>query len=81
MQPALIVGKEHEAFIFLDGWTASTLVSCSVYYFFSCSFFSNFMLFFFLSFIHQFQTQNGNRSAQAEHTVLITENGVDVLTR
>ncbi|KAL5527906.1 hypothetical protein ACEPAG_6707 [Sanghuangporus baumii] len=49
IEPALIVGPDPRAWIFPDGWTASTM--------------------------------NGSRSAQAEHTVLITETGVDVLTR
>ncbi|KAH8118848.1 methionyl aminopeptidase [Phellopilus nigrolimitatus] len=49
IEPALIIGRDHKAWIFPDGWTASTTDGC--------------------------------RSAQAEHTVLITDTGVDVLTR
>ncbi|KAI5121187.1 hypothetical protein M0805_005988 [Coniferiporia weirii] len=49
IEPALIIGRDPRAWIFPDGWTASTMDGC--------------------------------RSAQAEHMVLVTEAGVDVITR
>ncbi|EJD01707.1 methionyl aminopeptidase [Fomitiporia mediterranea MF3/22] len=49
IEPILIIGSDPRAWVFPDGWTASTM--------------------------------KGSRSTQAEHTVLITETGVDVLTR
>ncbi|KLO14520.1 methionyl aminopeptidase [Schizopora paradoxa] len=49
IEPCLVQGSDPRAWIFPDGWTASTT--------------------------------NGARSAQAEHTILITEDGVEVLTQ
>ncbi|TDL30047.1 methionyl aminopeptidase [Rickenella mellea] len=49
IEPCLVQGSNPRAWLFPDGWTAST--------------------------------ENGARSAQAEHMVLITESGVDVLTQ
>lgn len=49
IEPAIIQGTDPSAWIFPDGWTAST--------------------------------ENCARSAQAEHMILITENGAEVLTQ
>ena len=66
-QPALIQGRDPKGWIFPDGWTASTEVC------------RHSILTFQLA--HVVSRQNCARSAQAEHTVLITNESVDVLTR
>lgn len=64
-KPCIIEGKDPSGWIFPDGWTASTEVSSHM--------------------MHPTTSvdllQNCARSAQAEHMVLITETGCDVLTR
>lgn len=66
-QPSLVQGSNPSVWIFPDGWTASTEVRLIFY---KPKHFLNGCL-----------EQNCARSAQAEHMILITETGVDVLTQ
>ena len=63
-QPIVIEGLDPTDWTFPDGWAASTEVC------FTFSFRQP----------HLTLTQNCSRGAQAEHMVLITEDGYDVLT-
>ena len=67
IEPALVLGSDSRGDTWDDGWTMSTLVSGPG------------------KIVKQGQqrltSQSGARSAQFEHQVLITEDGVEVLTR
>ncbi|PPQ78873.1 hypothetical protein CVT26_011836 [Gymnopilus dilepis] len=69
IEPAIIQGRNPRGWIFPDGWTASTEASRH-----SLSSIS-------ASYPDVVSIQNCARSAQAEHMVLITDKGADVLTR
>jgi methionyl aminopeptidase len=64
-QPSLVQGNEARGWMFPDGWTVATEVGWN---------------FFVILPISCYLTQSGARSAQAEHTVLITHTGVEILT-
>ena len=65
MQPSLVQGNQARGWMFPDGWTVATEASK------------------YLSVIQAFSChaiQSGARSAQAEHTILVTDTGIDILT-